>query len=66
VNEKVELDFSTANQKLLASFANLHWPTLPEDKIERLINFTQKALTSVKFYQLNFVKDLTVWNLLDP
>ena len=66
INGKIELDALTSTQYLLASFANLHWPTLPSEKIEKLIDFSEKATNTVKFYQLNFKKESSIWELLDP
>lgn len=65
-NEIVEMDSLTANQKLLASFANLHWPSLSESKINLLIDFSSLVTKQTTFYQLNFLKDSSVWDLIDP
>lgn len=65
-NERLELGALIGNQKLLASFANLHWPTLPQIKIDQLLGFSSEALKSIPFYELNFKNDSSVWECLDP
>lgn len=65
-NERLELDPLLGNQKLLASFANLHWPTLPQNKIDQLINFSHVASFCTKFYELKFLNSPAVWDYLDP
>lgn len=66
VNERVELGHLVGNQKFLASFANLHWPTLTQKKIDQLLEFSFKATANVKFYELNFTNSQAIWNYLDP
>lgn len=53
-------------QKFLASFANLHWPTLPQAKIEQLMKFSNEVVTKTVFYELNFRNDKSIWEYLDP
>jgi hypothetical protein len=65
-NNLQKLDTIIAYQKLLASFANLNWPTLPQDTSDKLINFAMQATESVDFYQLDFKKDNSIWEILDP
>ncbi|HXH76821.1 MAG TPA: hypothetical protein VNJ08_17765 [Bacteriovoracaceae bacterium] len=65
-NEKKDLGPLSANIKLLASFANLHWPTLPEERINQLIGFASTAASVTKFYQLNFLNTQAIWEFLDP
>ncbi|MFA6236653.1 MAG: hypothetical protein WC635_04925 [Bacteriovorax sp.] len=65
-NRLSDLGPTEANQKLVASFANLHWPTLSNEKIEQLMNFSMEAASSVKFYDLHFLNSNSIWELLDP
>lgn len=65
-NKCIILQSLIANQKLLASFANLHWPTLPMAKVEQLMNFSEQVIQSTKFYELNFKNDAAIWEYLDP
>lgn len=64
-NSLVELSPQIANQKLLASFANLHWPTLPEKTADQLVDFSMKLTNTIKFYELQFKNDSSIWTLLD-
>lgn len=64
-NEKLKLVPLAANQKLLASFANLHWPTLPQTKIDQLMTFSIRAIQATIFYELKFRNDPSIWEYLD-
>lgn len=66
LNQKQKLNMGAASQKLLASFANLHWPTLSSEKSEKLLNFSHHAIGLAEFYQLRFKKDSSIWDYLDP
>lgn len=56
-----------AYQKLLASFANLNWPTLSSEKAETLMTFSSRAVESqTHFYELDFVNTKEIWEILDP
>jgi hypothetical protein len=55
----------SANQKLLASFANLHWASLPPDTADKLISFAIKATSTTEFYELQFKNDSAIWEMLD-
>ena len=66
INELLELDSLLGNQKFLASFANLHWPTLAPPKIDQLMKFALAASSGTKFYELKFLKSAAIWNYLDP
>lgn len=65
-NIRVEQDPLIANQKFLASFANLHWETLPQQKIDQLMEFSLLATTQTKFYELKFQNSPAIWEYLDP
>lgn len=65
-NIRVEQDSLIANQKFLASFANLHWETLPQQKIEQLMEFSLLATTHTTFYELQFQNSSAIWEYLDP
>lgn len=65
-NECHQFEAAMAQQKLLASFANLHWPTLPQAKILQLMEFSMLALKTTPVYELQFKKDSSIWELLDP
>jgi hypothetical protein len=65
-NKLSKLSSTMAQQKLLASFANLNWPTLPETTSAQLIDFSFKVVASVDFYELEFIKDAAIWEILDP
>jgi hypothetical protein len=65
-NVRIPLGIMTANQKLLASFANLHWSTLPQNKIDQLMKFSIEATSTTKFYELSFINSSAIWELLDP
>lgn len=65
-NKKIELDQLSANQKFLASFANLYWPTLAQDKINQLMEFSLLATAQTNFYELKFIKNPSIWGHLDP
>ena len=66
LNERIGLSSTIANQKLVASFANLNWPTLSQKKTEKLLIFSSQASSLMNFYQLNFLNSSTVWDFLDP
>lgn len=65
-NERIDLQSLIAGQKLLASFANLHWPTLSMTKVEQLMNFSEQVIKHTKFYELKFINDASIWEFLDP
>jgi hypothetical protein len=65
-NKLIKLSSTIAQQKLLASFANLNWPTLPETTSAQLIDFSFKVVAAVAFYELEFIKDAAIWKILDP
>lgn len=65
-NERSLLNPLAANQKIIASFANLHWPTLPLEKINQLMTFSNEVAVNTKLYELSFVNTPTIWDLLDP
>lgn len=64
-NRLIELDVATASQRLLASFANLHWPTLPDKTAQKLINVSLVAAKTTAFYTMNFKKSSEFWELLE-
>jgi hypothetical protein len=64
-NKLIEIEKSIASQRLLSSFANLHWPTLSSSKEEHLISVSILAAKNTKFYQLNFKKDSSFWDLIE-
>lgn len=64
-NEIIPLEQITANQKLIASFANLNWPALTENQIKTLMSFSQKVVKNVPFYNLFFLPTTDIWKLLD-
>jgi hypothetical protein len=66
LNERLELDHLFGNQKILASFANLHWPTLSQKKIDQLMNFSFAVSSYTQFYDLKFLNTPAVWEYLDP
>lgn len=66
INFKQRLDPMIANQKLLASFANLHWPTMSEEKIDQLISFSSEVVKVTSFFELQFKNDSSIWEYLDP
>ena len=65
-NAEVLLDQSLGSLKLLASFANLHWPTLGEERTEKLLDFCSKVASKVEVSELSFEKNSKVWELIDP
>jgi len=65
-NKIISLPKTIAHQKLLASFANLNWPTLPEKTASKLIAFSLQAVSSLPCFELQFKKDLSVWDMIDP
>lgn len=65
-NSLEKLPLSIGQQKLLASFANLHWPTLPKKTEQKLVNFALEAISKVDSFNLHFKKDSSIWELLDP
>lgn len=64
-NKLEKLPESIAHQKLLASFANLHWPTLPDETARKLIDFSHRAVNGIECYELQFKKDISIWDILD-
>jgi len=64
-DELVPLDRMKGAQKLLASFANLHWPTMKEKDIQKLLDFAESASSRVPFYELHFKKSISIWDLLE-
>jgi hypothetical protein len=66
INSLTEIDSIAANKFLIASFANLHWPTMPVEKVEQLMNFSLAVTSDIKFYELKFKNSKEVWEMLDP
>lgn len=64
-NELIKLDTISGSQRLLASFANLHWPTLPEGVEHKLVDTSFHVAQNVDFFQMNFKKDSSFWELLE-
>ena len=65
-NQETELGTSEGTLKLLASFANLHWPTLAQDRTEKLLSFSGEVVRKIPISELSFEKNARVWEYLDP
>ena len=63
--ELIKLDNISASQQLLASFANLHWPTLSAETENKLVETSFSVAQKVDFSQMNFKKDSSFWELLE-
>ncbi len=64
-DELITTERMKGTQKLLASFANLHWPTMNEKDLQHLLDFAEWASLRVPFYELHFKKSDSIWDLLD-
>lgn len=64
--EEIVLEASMGTLKLLASFANLHWPTLNQERTEKLISFSEQVVSKIPVSELRFEKDARVWEYIDP
>lgn len=64
-NELIKLDTISGSQHLLASFANLHWPTLSKQVENKLVDTSFHVAQNVDFFQMNFKKDSSFWELLE-
>ena len=64
-NELIKLDTISGSQHLLASFANLHWPTLSKQVENKLVETSFHVAQNVDFFQMNFKKDSSFWELLE-
>lgn len=65
-NKTVELSPMAGTQRLLASFANLNWEALSEDRKNKLIDFSHKVTGSTKIEELYFRRDESIWDVIDP
>lgn len=64
-NSITDLSSLQQNQFMLSSFANLPWKTFSKEEQEKAFNCAQMIIERMPIKQLNFVKDASIWNLID-
>jgi hypothetical protein len=65
-NKSITVSPMSGAQRLLASFANLNWEALEDNKKNKILDFSHKVTQSIKIEELCFQKNKSIWDVIDP